>query len=105
MDDQPDLISPLENLLTGSGHKVILLSSAEEALAILSREEFDLIISDYEMPEMTGDQFLKAAHDITNKQCPMILVSGAPNDDAKTFARNTGIRLLQKPFSLKDILE
>lgn len=49
----------LENLLTPRGHQVALASHGGEALEILAREEFDIILMDVQMPVMDGFEALR----------------------------------------------
>jgi len=58
VDDQPDALLVLERILEGAAASVKKVSCAEEALKILSRERFDVIVSDIAMPGMNGYDFV-----------------------------------------------
>ncbi|MHC1635903.1 MAG: response regulator [Candidatus Methanospirareceae archaeon] len=65
--------------------------SAKEALAKLEKEHFDIIISDYKMPEMDGIQFLETLR--KNKKyahIPFILFTGKGNEKVKKEAFEKG---------------
>lgn len=56
VDDQADYATTTAALIAREGHDVVTASSGEEALKILRREYFDLILLDYYMPGgMTGE--------------------------------------------------
>lgn len=81
VDDNEYVRVGTENLLRSMGHTVIVATNGEEALKYLKShtEPCDLIISDYQMPEKNGLQFLEEARaDYRFKKIPFILMSGNP---------------------------
>ena len=60
MDDEPLVLSSLRRLLMRERFEVSTCTSGDEALTILEKEQFDLIVSDYKMPGMNGIEFLRA---------------------------------------------
>jgi len=54
VDDDILVLEALRELLTSSGYEVRVASRGEEALEILDKEYFDLLILDVIMPKMTG---------------------------------------------------
>ena len=75
VDDEPLLRDGLQQLLSDMGHTVVVASSGEEALAILSRQPFDAVITDLGMPSLSG---LKVAQEIKRRspRTPVILFTG-----------------------------
>ena len=63
--------------------------SAEEALKILNEQQFDAVISDYEMPGMNGLDFLKSIREKGNK-VPFIIFTGRGREDVVIEALNQG---------------
>jgi CheY-like chemotaxis protein len=55
-DDQPGVRDALKTLLAIDHHKVTEARDGVEAFDLLSSGEFDLLITDYEMPRMKGDE-------------------------------------------------
>src|SRR6266849_3847605 len=62
VDDESAVRSLLTDRLSQEGYACQGCSSAKEALELLGRESFDLIISDLNMPGMSGLEFLEEAH-------------------------------------------
>ncbi|MET3925908.1 PAS domain S-box protein [Devosia sp. 2618] len=77
------------------GHVVFEASSAEEALALLKREDVDLLITDYAMPKMSGGQLAMRARE-RNPDLKVLVATGyaeMPGEYRGKFER------LGKPFS------
>lgn len=73
-----------------------------EALAVLDQTEFDLVVSDIEMPEMTGLELLKCIQD-RNCSLPVILMTGG-HQRLKAMLDLGAAALLKKPFGMDDLL-
>jgi len=91
-------------------NQVAVVASAAEALKQLHQEKFDLIISDWIMPDMTGLDLVKAVrgHPVLKKM-PIIMASTWPGRDQKEQATAEGVNhYLVKPFEagqLRDSLQ
>jgi len=60
LDDNPDILTLIEALLTDDGHDVFTLSNGNNALKTIKNEsDFDLVISDIFMPEKDGFEIIK----------------------------------------------
>jgi len=59
VDDEPDARNLIHRVLTDCGAQVVLAASAQEGLALLSKERPDVIISDIGMPDEDGYQFIR----------------------------------------------
>ncbi len=106
-DDSIAVRKVAERLLTEAGLGVALAANGEEALAYLSQEVPDLIVSDVIMPDKSGYEvcaFVRAQSSLA--ATPVLLISGIVNDEVIKQAescRADGV--LKKPFqgtSLKD---
>jgi len=65
VDDEPDTVDSLREALEELLKvRVVTASSPEEALTLLKQEPVHLILSDYQMPGMTGYELLRAAQKI-----------------------------------------
>ena len=61
VDDSPDAAESLAMLLEFEGHEVDTARSAADALDCLRRREYDLVITDYMLPDLTGTGLLRRA--------------------------------------------
>jgi len=80
IDDEPEARDLLRRLLEKDGHSVITAGSGQEGISIfetvLSQQKpFDLVITDFGMPQMNGGQVAKAIKSIA-PSTPVILLSG-----------------------------
>ena len=90
VDDDSGLLEVAKQILEIEGQfKVESELSVDEALERLRREEFDVIVSDYEMPEKNGLEFLKEIRSNTN-YVPFILFTGKGREDVVIQALNLG---------------
>jgi DNA-binding NtrC family response regulator len=53
-DDEDSIRSLVQHLLTGEGHRVMIVSNAREACALMKERQFDLVITDVLMPDGDG---------------------------------------------------
>lgn len=78
-------------------------ASAEEALDLLGRQHFDIILFDYRLPGMSGLDFLKVLR-TRGENSICIFLSACATDDVLARARLLGIDdFIAKPFSTQDI--
>lgn len=80
---------------------VVAAKSGTEALKILSEphQKFDLIISDWNMPEMTGLNLLKKVRE-TWPDMPFIMLTGKTTGDFVLAAKDNGVNgYIGKPFA------
>lgn len=103
--DDDDMIASLEKeVLESNGYEVDRASNGLEAVGKLEFNVYDLIVSDYLMPEMNGQQFyhyLEKKHpEMTQK---FIIVSGSIIDT--NFFTSRGVVVMSKPFSLMEFTE
>lgn len=75
--------------------------NGKQALGMLQKEPFDLIISDWIMPEMTGIEFLKACKaDDVLKLIPFLMVTAEAQQESVVEAIKAGVdNYIVKPFT------
>ena len=59
VNDLPEQLSLMDNLLRKAGYEVITAVDGQEALEIAKRERPDLVISDVSMPRLSGIEFCR----------------------------------------------
>lgn len=90
VDDEPGLLEIGQLFLESSGDfSVVTVLSAKEALAKLAERSFDAIVSDYQMPEMDGIEFLKTVRRSFG-DIPFILFTGRGREEIVIMAINHG---------------
>ncbi|MDD1685831.1 response regulator [Methanoregula sp.] len=90
VDDEPVLHEPTKISLEKRGHITVdTAGSAKEALEKLKKRSYDIIVSDYQMPEMDGIALLKHLRESGNT-IPFIIFTGKGREDAVIEAYNAG---------------
>ncbi|MFA6363896.1 PAS domain S-box protein [Methanoregula sp.] len=90
VDDEPGLLEIGKLFLEQSGQfRVDTITSAPAALALLHSKTYDAIVSDYQMPEMDGIEFLKKVRSSGNL-IPFILFTGRGREEVVIQALNEG---------------
>ena len=112
VDDEPIVLESLEVELSkvlGDEYLIEIAESGEEALELLEElleeeQEIALVISDYIMPKMKGDELLKQIHTVSPKTLK-IMLTGQADIDAITNAINYAklYRYIAKPWQAEDL--
>jgi len=103
VDDEVAVIESLE-LTLRDDYTVYSATSGEEGLAVLAREEIDLVIVDEWMPAMRGAEFLERALAI-RPQAIRMLITGQTDLESVIKAINDGriYRYIRKPWDIGDL--
>ena len=107
IDDERDIVDLTEKMLTKLGYSVTATTSSLEALEIFKSRslEFDLIITDQTMPELTG---INLAREIFNicQEMPVIICTGLMDVlSAGKYDKFCIKEVIEKPVSMKKLAE
>jgi len=99
VDDHPEVRSTTAAVLEDGGHEVLQAENGADALELLKKREcdFDLLITDYAMPHLSGTDFLREARLIC-PEVPALLVTGYAETEL-IRDRPAGVEMLLKPFT------
>lgn len=96
----------LEFSLRRAGYDVFVCPSGRRAIAAVEGQQFDFIVTDFQMPEANGDQVIRAARTSTlNASTPIILCSAKGLEiDAEALLREYDLAaVVSKPFSPREV--
>jgi DNA-binding response OmpR family regulator len=87
------------------GHLAFVASDGEEALALASREQYDLVISDLRMPRLGGREFYEALTRLHPAMAERVVFSTGDTvrGDTLAFLETLDRPYLHKPFSLAEL--
>ena len=105
VDDNPNMSSLLSEMLEVFDYRSERASDGNEALSLLEKERFSMVITDMRMPNMTGLELLQQVKSKYPK-LPVVLISGysvADLGSANSDLKPDGF--LAKPFMMSDIEE
>jgi EAL domain-containing protein (putative c-di-GMP-specific phosphodiesterase class I) len=105
VDDDAAVLRVTKRALERRGYRVVACSSGEEALARLTNETFDCMLSDVQMPGISGLRLLRAVRD-RDLEIPVVLMTGNPNIQSAAAAVEYGaFHYLIKPVGNERIDE
>ena len=99
VDDEAEVGETVKRLL-GNEHEVVAVTRAEEALGLALREDYDVVLCDLLMPEMTGpqlfDKLRSARPDLASRF--VFMSGGAFDTSVRQFLQRTSRPIVEKPF-------
>ena len=107
IDDDPELIEFMENLLKINGYEVIVSCHSKEGIQKAKREKPDLILLDFIMPGLSGLEVLRQIKlDPATKQIPVLMMSSVDALDIITNALKMGADdYIIKPFEHDKLID
>ncbi len=104
VDDEVDYTRQLRSLLQEHGWTVEIANTGKDALQFLTNFQFDFVLLDWNLPEVTGLEICKryrAAHG----EAPVIFLTGRTSiDDKEAGFEAGGDDYLTKPFDVRELL-
>ncbi|GGB95101.1 putative bifunctional diguanylate cyclase/phosphodiesterase [Pseudoduganella buxea] len=105
VDDEPRLLSSLYELLRDRSYHLVTATCGSEALAQLNRMQFDLVLLDLRLPDMSGHEIMDYIN-ARGIECDVIVMSGDVGIEAAIGALKRGAYdYLRKPYSREELLK
>lgn len=99
VDDEPVVIKSCERILTPEGYSVDSASNGKEAIGILEKNGYDLVITDLKMPDMDGIELIRWIRN-SRIDTGVVVITGYPSQESIRDALSMRIiDYLPKPFS------
>ncbi len=102
VDDEPKMTSLLCGHLEDSGHQVTTTTSPSEALELIDKHSFDIVITDLSMPEISGMAVLEKALEKEGTEVIMMTAYGTV-ETAVAAMKKGAADYLVKPFALEEM--
>ena len=103
VDDEPFVCDAVKMMLAFDGHDVVTANSGKEALSIFDKEKFDLVITDFAMPGMKGDE-LAAAIKARSPTQPVVMITAYAEMLQSSGKALPGVDfVVSKPFLLEHL--
>jgi DNA-binding NtrC family response regulator len=103
IDDHRQARESMADVLRRAGHQVETLASAIEALKVLERESFDVIVTDLQMPGMTGLEFIRHLHQRPHGAQVLMVTAHASVASAVDAMRHGAFDYIEKPFNVDQL--
>ncbi len=105
VDDEETIRDILVELLAGANHRVMAVSRAEEGLDLLADSGFDLVITDLNLPGISGWEMARVVRR-DHRAIPIIMLTGwGSNVEVMNRAEHIVARILSKPIDLPLLLQ
>ncbi|KLO24284.1 hypothetical protein X275_00370 [Marinitoga sp. 1197] len=104
VDDEKRLRKNIKKYLNKKKFKIIEASSVDEAIEIIKKDnEIDYIITDYMMPEKTGDYLVNFINQY-NKDIKITVITGYLSDEVEKKLKKYNVKIILKPFEFEELL-
>jgi DNA-binding NtrC family response regulator len=103
IDDDEWIRDSMRVFFETEGCRLTSVETAEEALEMVHRQDFDLVICDYKLPGLSGLTFLKELRQM-QAQALTILITAYKTDELVSEAKKIGVHaFIAKPFNSETI--
>ena len=104
VDDEPEILDTLRRTLRREGYRILVATSGQEALRLCEQESVDILMSDIDMPGMSGVELVRQVR-LEHPRIVRMLLTGAASLESALQAINEGEihRYLTKPWERDDL--
>jgi len=103
VDDEDVMRSLLCDVLGEAGYKVEAVSSGEEAIEEIQKDQFSIIITDLKMPGINGIELLRKVKAINSDLCVIMITAYPSIESVIEVMREGAYDYIVKPFNVKEI--
>lgn len=103
VDDEKSMRDFLALVLKKEGYFVAVSSDGEEAIKILQKDIFDLVITDVKMPKMSGIDVLKAVKETSSETLVIMITAFASTETAIEALKEGAYDYITKPFQIEEV--
>jgi DNA-binding NtrC family response regulator len=105
VDDEPDMLTLIKMIIEGySDHEVTTTNNPMEVAELLTKESFDLIITDLKMPGMDGMELLELAKKYDQDALILMVTAFGSLESAQEAVAKGAFDYLSKPFRKETLL-
>ncbi len=102
-EDEESMRVYLERALVKAGYEVTSVDRGTDALPLLEKEQFDLLLSDIVMPEMDGIELAQRCAEISPRT-KVMFITGFAAVSLRASREQPHAKVLSKPFHLRDLV-
>ena len=94
----------LKSLMVKEGYSVTIANNGHQALDIIKDEDFDLVLTDWMMPEMDGIELIHNIRRIKEEQPLIIMITALVSKESRFYALDSGADdFVTKPIDIDDL--
>ena len=102
-EDEEAMRTYLTRALENAGFEIVAVDRGTAALPLLEREHFDLLLSDFVMPEMDGIELAQRCSEVSPRT-KVIFITGFSGVTLRANREMPDAKVLSKPFHLRDLV-
>jgi two-component system response regulator PilR (NtrC family) len=103
VDDEESIREFLEIMLRKEGYEITLAEDGSKAIDVLKKKSFDMVISDLQMPHVTGMELLKHVRDSYPDTVFMLITAFGTTESAVEAMKLGAYDYLTKPFKIDEV--
>ena len=103
VDDDPDILAVLDELLTKEGHQVTTCAAGAAAIAAGRAEPFDVIVTDIRLPDVDGLTVLRTFQEISPDAAVIVTTAFGTVETAIHAIKAGAYDYIPKPFKLDEV--
>jgi len=105
VDDERNVLLTYRMLLEQEGYDATASLTAKEAIRLLDKQKFDILLCDLSLEEKrTGFEVINAARE-RDADVPAVLLTGYASPEAAEYARANDVAVLYKPIEIEEFLK
>ena len=104
VDDDPDIVEVLAELLKKEGHQVTTCANGAAAISAGREEKFDVVLADIRLPDMDGLAVLRALLEANAETAVIVMTAFGTVETAIQAIKGGAYDYIPKPFKLDDRL-
>ena len=106
-DDEPHVLRVLKMSLEKEGYEVDICANGMEALARIEQQAPDILITDIQMPLMTGEELCRHIEEyMPNRNFLIFVLTSRTEIEHREWSRNIrDLLFLEKPVSIRNLIE
>jgi len=106
VDDDPEIIEAIRYALETKGHQIFIARDGNQGLAMVEKEDPDLVILDMMMPKRSGFLVLEKLRRTREVPVRVIMITANEGSRHKAYAEMLGVDdYIRKPFAMDKLME
>jgi signal transduction histidine kinase/DNA-binding response OmpR family regulator len=103
VDDEPSVVDVFRDFLSGQGYDLSVASSGEEAVELIPKVRPDLILTDVNLPGLSGLEVVRFAKQFDPETCVIVVTGYTTASTAIEALRQGAYDYVKKPFDLDEV--
>ena len=106
VDDEPHIVRLMKRSIERAGYEMVSAADGEEALTLIHEQQPDLLITDIDMPRMTGRQLCRQIQiDFPERKFRIYIITSRTESEHRDWSSTiSDLKFVEKPVSMRRLL-